>query len=523
MSWAMKLKNSKVLRRVVGIPVALALVLSVAPFFLDEPLRRITEKKINQNLKGYAVRLPELHVQWIGFSVTMRGLALFQQAHPEPAIGYFPVIRTTIHWREILRGRLVAESTLDQPEININLLQLRSEAAGAVPLRERGWQQALKAIYPLKINRVKINSASVTYIDQDSERPLLLSNFNLQADNIRNIHQPGRTYPSPFHLDTAIFGTGHGSVDGEADFLAEPYPGTKARFRLEKVPIDYFNSIITRANLTVHDGVLQAAGDFEYTPKVKIAHLVALTIQGMKLDYVHSQPTAIAEKKRADVVGKTAANLSNKPGLLLLADQVRLIGCTLGMVNTAERQPYRLFLADTDFHLSNFSNQFARGAAQARLKAKFMGSGITTASANFRPEKSGPDFDLHVKIEDTPLTALNNLLRAHGDFDVSGGVFTLVTELHVKDGAISGYIKPFFRDMNVYDSRKDKERGGAHQLYEKLIGGIAGILENRPRREVATRVDISGPAGNPETSTWQIIAELIGNAFFKAILPNFEK
>jgi len=193
------------------------------------------------------------------------------------------------------------------------------------------------------------------------------------------------------------------------------------------------------------------------------------------------------------------------------------------MVNEAARKPYRVFIAETDLHLSNFSNQFARGPAQARLKGKFMGSGSTTASATFRPEKAGPDFDLSLKIGQTQLTAMNNVLRAYGNFDVSAGVFSLVTELHVKNGAISGYIKPFFKDMKVYDRRKDKERGFGHQMYEMLIGGVASLLENRSQQEVATRADISGPVGNPKTSTWQIIAELIKNAFFKAILPNFEK
>jgi hypothetical protein len=56
-----------------------------------------------------------------------------------------------------------------------------------------------------------------------------------------------------------------------------------------------------------------------------------------------------------------------------------------------------------------------------------------------------------------------------------------------------------------------------------LIGGVASLLENRPQQEVATRTDISGPVGNPETSTWQIVGQLIKSAFFKAILPSFEK
>ena len=56
-----------------------------------------------------------------------------------------------------------------------------------------------------------------------------------------------------------------------------------------------------------------------------------------------------------------------------------------------------------------------------------------------------------------------------------------------------------------------------------MVGGVAGLFENRPRQEVATKADITGPVGNPETNTWQIIGAVIKNAFFKAILPSFEK
>ena len=205
------------------------------------------------------------------------------------------------------------------------------------------------------------------------------------------------------------------------------------------------------------------------------------------------------------------------------ADQVVLTDCTIGVVNKAAKKPFRLFLADTDLRLSNFSNQFAQGPAQVKLKASFMGSGPTTATATFRPEKAGPDFDLYLKIEESRLTSMNDVLRTYGNFDVSAGVFSLVTELHVKNDKISGYIKPFIKDVKVYDKRKDKDQGIMHKMYEKMVGGAATLLENRTRQEVATKVIVSGPASNPETSTWQIVGALIKNAFFKAILPTFDK
>jgi hypothetical protein len=47
-------------------------------------------------------------------------------------------------------------------------------------------------------------------------------------------------------------------------------------------------------------------------------------------------------------------------------------------------------------------------------------------------------------------------------------------------------------------------------------------LENIPRDEVATKADISGRLENPQASTWQVLMNLIQNAFFQSIVPGFE-
>ena len=121
------------------------------------------------------------------------------------------------------------------------------------------------------------------------------------------------------------------------------------------------------------------------------------------------------------------------------------------------------------------------------------------------------------------MTAMNDLLRAYANFDVAAGTFSFYSELHVKDNTISGYVKPFFKDMKVYDRRKDKEKKVSRKMYEMLVGGVAKLLERRPQGEVATKVDITGTLEKPHLSTWQIIGQLIKNAFFKAILPGLEK
>jgi hypothetical protein len=77
--------------------------------------------------------------------------------------------------------------------------------------------------------------------------------------------------------------------------------------------------------------------------------------------------------------------------------------------------------------------------------------------------------------------------------------------------------------MDVYDPRQDQERALFQKIYEGLVGGVSQLLENIPRREVATKADISGRLENPQASPWQVLVNLIQNATFQASLPGFER
>ncbi len=52
--------------------------------------------------------------------------------------------------------------------------------------------------------------------------------------------------------------------------------------------------------------------------------------------------------------------------------------------------------------------------------------------------------------------------------------------------------------MKVYDRRQDAEKSAFRKLYEKIVNGVADLLENRKRDEVATKAEISGPVENPK-------------------------
>ncbi|MDQ5856897.1 MAG: DUF748 domain-containing protein, partial [Acidobacteriota bacterium] len=318
------------------------------------------------------------------------------------------------------------------------------------------------------------------------------------------------------------FETGRAEFDGHANFLAQPHVGVNTLFTLEEVPLDYFRPMLSRTNLSIRNGFLTSHGRVEYGPKFKVAHVEDLTIDRVRLDYIHSPRTAAAEDRRADKVQKAVKEASDEPGLVVRLDSFHLKNSNVGFINRAKKPAYRLFLSGTNLHVTNLSNQSRQGPAKATLNGLFMGSGRASATATFLPQKSGPDFTLDAKIEGTQAATMNDVWRAYGKFDVTGGTVSLYTQLRVKDGRIEGYMKPLFADLNVYDPKQDAKKSVFKKIYEKVVEEVGDLLENEKRDEVVTVARISGPTSNPNSNTWQIIGKLLENAFIEAIFPGFE-
>jgi hypothetical protein len=502
------------------IVLGLAVLVIIASFFVDEPMRRAMEKNINERLNGYTARIHDLDFNIFGFSVVLHDVSIRQDAHPEPPVALIPRLKASVQWSELLKLKLVSDFDLVQPQVYVNLQQLRKERQDEVPVHERGWREAAFAIYPLKVNLFQIKDGSFTYIDQDPERPLKVSHLFFRANNIRNIRSKERVYPSPVHAEGIVFGTGRGELDGHANFLAEPHMGFNTLFSLEEVPLDYFRPMLQRANMSIRNGFLTSNGRVEYAPSIKVAHVENVTIDRVRFDYIHSGPRGTESAKK---VTKAVDKASNKPGLLVRLDEFHVKNSNIGLVNRTRSPAYRIFLSGANLDVTNLSNQFVQGPAKASLTGRFMASGAASARASYRPEKVGPDLDLDLKIEGTQMKALNDVWRAYAKLDVVEGTMSVYSQIRIKNGHINGYVKPLFKDVNIYDPEQDKKKPFFKKLYEGIAEGIAGLLENKKEDRVATVATFSGPVENPDSSVWQIIGKAIENAFIKAILPGFER
>lgn len=505
---------------VLGLLVVIAVLLAYA---VDEPLRRQTESRINAALKGYTVRIGRLDFHPIGFSLDLEDTVIYQDANSDPPVAQIPLLSASVEWKALLLGRVVADFAIERPVLSINLAHSRSEERDSTKLHERGWQAALQAIYPLEINEFAISNGRVTYTDRGPYRPLEIRDLDFVARNIRNIRSGANEYPSDVSLRGAVFEKGRVELRGNADFLAEPHVAFKADVDFDQIDLSYFRPLTERYRFAVRAGVVSTAGTMEYSAGKKILNVPELRIDGLVTDYLHAKSDTAPTEELSKKTDRVIQERSNDPGLELRMDRIRIVGAELGMVNKAASPEYRLYVTHTRLEIDNLSNQGKDGVATARATGLFMGSGKAQASARLRPRTKSANFDLALTIEETDMKTMNKLFLASGSFDVTAGLFSLFTEIAVRDGVVDGYVKPLFRNVDIYSRKQDRKKNIFRQMYEGILGGVSWLLENRPREEVATTTRLSGRLSTPETSAWEVALGLIQNAFFQAVVPGLER
>jgi Domain of Unknown Function (DUF748) len=510
-------------RWLTGIAVTIVVLLVVTAFLLDEPLRRLVERQMNERLTGYTATVGKLNFHPIGFALDLFDVVLVQNANPDPPVMKIERLSANVQWSALIRARLVANFSLVRPTLYINRTHLEAEAKDDVPVSEHGWQDALQAIYPLKINDFTIKDADVTYVEEGQSQPLRVSKLQVRAQDIRNVRSDPGDYPSPLHVEAQIFDRGRLIIDGHADFLAEPYAGVKGHVELAEIGLDYFRPVLQRANIVVTRGTFSGKGLVEYAPKFKKVDLEELRLDGLQAEYLYHKPKAAVAKEAVKTTAQAAKEVSNDPGVVLHAREMKLTDATVGFVNKDTTPNYRVFIANTDLTIENFSNQKSEGYGQAHLTGRFMGSGRTDITLVMRAENNGPDLSLNAKIENTDVRAMNDILRAHAKVDVASGVLSVYSEIVVKNGRVQGYVKPLFKDLDVYDKEQDEDKKLGAKLKEKAADVVAKIFKNRKRDEVATIAKLEGPLENPRASTWEVLVNIVRNAFFQAILPGFER
>lgn len=504
-----------------GSVVALVGALLLAAAIADEPVRKYIEDKTNASLKGYTLHIGKLDLHPLTFSLDLEEVTLIQNRHPEPPMAHIPKWHAGVHLAGLLRGTLVSAHRIDGPSAHVTRPQAKAEINQTPPST---WQDTVRNLFPIRISELNVAQAQVTYYDHPKAQPVKLTDIQFEAGGIENRGGDGQEYPSTIKLEARLPQGGRIAAQGHANLLTKPLPAVDVDFELADIALIDFIGLAGGYNLQLDRGKLTANGHAEYAPWKQVADLKEVRLEGVKADYVYRQhPRDEARRAEAAAVAKKA---KDNPLLVVNVKQGKVLDSEFGFVNQSASPAYRVYVGEVNADLDNFTTRLRElqgGDAVVKVTGRFMGTGRGVIVGTFRPEQPTPDFDLEVQIVKTALKSFNDVLRAYADFDVSRGNLSVFSELSIRHQQVSGYLKPIFKDVEVYDPKQDAEKAWTQQVFESVIGGIVELLENPLREQVAADAGISGPVTNPSADTWQVIGTLIQNAFFKAILPGLEK
>jgi hypothetical protein len=190
-------------------------------------------------------------------------------------------------------------------------------------------------------------------------------------------------------------------------------------------------------------------------------------------------------------------------------------------------QPVDVYLSNLEASIDNLGNITGETAP---LPATVQAAAMAMDQAKFEfkmtldPFSYRPTFHLALRLLGLDVTKINDLAVSYGKFDFKRGWFDVVLEADAKEGQLTGYVKPLFRDLKVFSLKQDvKEDNVLRFFWQALVGGVTTVLKNQPRNQFGTLIPFSGDLSGATTANiLATIGNLLRNAFVRAYLPRLE-
>lgn len=184
--------------------------------------------------------------------------------------------------------------------------------------------------------------------------------------------------------------------------------------------------------------------------------------------------------------------------------------------------PFKTYINNVEFTIENMQNAQRKNQL---LSSSFVftgtpiGGGKISAEGKFDPFDKRPTFDLNTKLTSLQIKNIANLLKHYTSIDVEGGTFSLYGEVAAAKGKITGYVKPFIKNLKIGSPKDGSPISG---IIDGLASVAAKILENPKQKTIATKIILSGSVDDPDTSILSIIGYFIRHGFINALLPQID-
>jgi hypothetical protein len=274
------LKNINLTYIVLVIVVLSVLIIRLA---LPGMVKNYVNKQLNE-LPGYTGHVDDIDIHLLRGAYAIEGLLLRKRTDP-PKYPFLKIghIDLSVEWKAILKGRLVSEVIANEPAINI----LSTEDIKKEPSKE-SWDQTVKALMPITINKLQINKGRFAYLDFQKKPNvnLHIDDMQLTALNLANVQKTNDPLPSDVTLTGTTIGKGRLKAHMKVNVLKE-IPDFNLGMELTNANLLALNSFleanvkidIERGSLDVFSNVKMMDGQINGYVKPFVKNLKVLNVK----------------------------------------------------------------------------------------------------------------------------------------------------------------------------------------------------------------------------------------------------
>jgi hypothetical protein len=276
-------KFFKTIRLVYIVFGIIILILIVGRLLLPGIVRNYVNRKLNE-LPGYSGHVQDIDIALIRGAYVIKQLELKKKTDPAK----YPFLHIdradlSLEWGALFKGRLVGKVALDRPVVYI----LATESISKEPSKD-SWTATVKALMPMRINRLQVNNGRFAYLDFGNKPNvnLHIDQMQLTALNLANVQKSGEHLPSTVNVSGIAIGDGHLKAGMKVNVLKD-IPDFDLSLELTHVNLLSLNSFmeanakfdIERGNLDVFSKLKLQNSEMEGYIKPFINNLKVLDVK----------------------------------------------------------------------------------------------------------------------------------------------------------------------------------------------------------------------------------------------------
>ena len=174
-------------------------------------------------------------------------------------------------------------------------------------------------------------------------------------------------------------------------------------------------------------------------------------------------------------------------------------------------------------NLGNIENETTPLVASVHATALVMDQAKLEFKMTLDPFSYRPTFHMATRLLGLDLTKINDLARSYGKFDFERGWFDLVIETDSKEGQITGYVKPLFRNPKIFSLTEDiKDENALELFWQALLGAVTNVFKNWSRDQFGTLIPFTADTSGTNTDILGAVGNILRNAFIRAYMPQLE-